>query len=568
MALPDPTTLFPQAYALGSALMDKVQPGAPNAVCLDKEDGEKYLLYTTTAMMKAIHVMASTVEAEITGIRAIDGVDVPAADRKAALVRDLQKPLLAIANVQYVCYQQAKRYDGFYIDENICPITPPHTFTADDNVETVSDHALRNAGTFDGSRADCPELLQSFLRSLNDIARTSRLSEACVVRLVQRRTLLTARTLVDNFLASIPDITQPGTLLKLVLFLEKNFSLSWRPAQAKASLAHLPQKYKNTRLYVQLQARILQLSQLASLSEKEEDRAAFMKANQLPVFQACLTREDQDLLLRIEASRRSQALPALNLATAVESLVEHHAARAVTTNDMPGRAESMVPQMSDSAMLAQQGGRPRGRRSNSAPPRRYPDDRRNSQDPQRYPQDPQRYPQDPQRYSQETPRYSTDRRRSTSRSGQRGTNTDTKNSVGRKQPLWEKFGVPRGQCLQCSGPHRINDPQCPYQNTGLPETPCKYPGCKESGRGGGHWSAHCKTRAQANAASHQQPPPPPPAPARQSSRGRTSRRTGRRDQSSRGGRSSAARRLAAPDPAMQVRESPVEGDQEAFFFEE
>lgn len=555
MALPDPSTLFPEAYTLGSALMDKVQPATPNTICLDKEDGEKYLLYVTTAMMKAIHTLASTVEAEIVGDRDIEGVNVTAAQRKAALSRDLQKPLLAIANVQHVCYQQARRYDGFYIDENICPITPPNTFTADDNVETVSDHALRNAGTFDGSRPDCPELLQSFLRSLNDIARTSRLSEACVVRLVQRRTLLTARTLVDSFLASIPDITQPGTLLKLVLFLEKNFSCSWRPAQAKASLAHLPQKYKNTKLYVQLQAKILQLSQLASLSEKEEDRPAFMKANQLPVFQACLTREDQDLLLRIEANRRSQALPVLNLATAVESLVEHHAARAVTTGDMPGRAESMVPQTSESAMMVQQGNRPRGRRGNSAPPRRYSEE-------------PPRHPQETPRYLQEVPRYSEERRRSASRQGQRAPKMDNKVMGNRKQPLWEKYGVPRGQCLQCSGPHRINDPQCPYQNSGLPDNPCKYPGCKESGRGGGHWSSQCKTRAKVNAASQQQPHPPPPPPGGQSSRGRTSRGSGRRERSSRGGRSSAARRLTAPEPAMHANERIKDGEEEAFFFEE
>ena len=50
-------------------------------------------------------------------------------------------------------------------------------------------------------------------------------------KLMQRCCLLTARCLVDNFLANIPDISQPGTLLKLVLFLEKNFSLNWRLAK-------------------------------------------------------------------------------------------------------------------------------------------------------------------------------------------------------------------------------------------------------------------------------------------------------------------------------------------------
>ena len=92
-------------------------------------------------------------------------------------------------------------------------------------------YALQNAGTFDGSKSDCPELLQTFLRSLYDIGRTSKLSEACMDKLMQRCYLLTARCLVDNFLANIPDISQPDTLLKLVLFLGENFSLSWRLAK-------------------------------------------------------------------------------------------------------------------------------------------------------------------------------------------------------------------------------------------------------------------------------------------------------------------------------------------------
>lgn len=551
MALPDPSAFFPEAYTMGSALMDKVNIGTPEAVCLDKEDGEKYLLYATTAMMKAIHLLASTVEAEITGVIAINGEDRTAMERKAVLRAGLEKPLLSLANVQHVCFQQARRYDGFYIDENICPITPPNVFTADDNVDTVNDHALRLAGVFDGSKSDCPELLQTFLRSLMDIGRTSRLSEACMVKLVQRRCLHTARCLVDNFLASIPDISQPGTLLKLVLFLEKNFSLSWRPAQAKASLAHLPQKFKNTKSFVQLQAKILQLSKLASLSEKEEDRPAFIKANQLPVFQACLTASDQDLLLRLESHRRNQALPALNLSTAVEHLLQFHAARSVTVGEMPGgKTDSMMPQTSEVAYMAQTNMRPRRRRGESAPARRSSEDR-------------QRPPEERQRFFDGRQRSSNNRQRSVSRQGPRMPRNDDRDNSSRKQPLWEKYGVPRGRCLQCSGNHRINDPACDYKNTGLPENACKYPGCMESGTGGGHWSYLCKTRAHTNASSN-----PPPPPQGQSSRGRTSRGSRGREKSSRGGKSSAARRLNYPDAALQVREQPSNEEDGAFYFEE
>ena len=355
--LPDPSSLFSDSYTVGAALMDKVDPASPDTVHLTKEDGEKYLLYVTSSVMKALHAMTNVVEELITGDQQ--------EDRKAALRDAIHKPLLALANVNHLCCQQSKRYDGDYIDiETDCAITKPYEFTADDNIDTVHDQALRNAGTFSGDRPDCPELLQSFLRSLYDIGRTSRLSEACMVKLVQRRCLLTARVLVDNFLASLPDPSSPGTLLKLVLYLEKNFSLSWRPSQAKASLAHLPQKYRNTKNFVQLQARILQLSQLASLSEKEEDRPAYLKAHQLPVFMAALTREDNDLLLRLEAQRRNQALPPLNLASAVEHLLHHHAARNITPGEMPGRSDSLAPQMSDdSAMLAQQSFRPRRRKA-------------------------------------------------------------------------------------------------------------------------------------------------------------------------------------------------------------
>ena len=145
-----------------------------------------------------------------------------------------------------MCAQQVKRYDGYYVDENSTPITPPKTFGPTDNVETVSDQSLRNAGVFDGNQSSCPEALQAFLINLNNIGRTNKLSEACMVKLVQRRCLLTARTLVDHFLDSLPDINAPGTLTKLTLHMEKIFSLAWKLSSCKASLALLTkiQEYK------------------------------------------------------------------------------------------------------------------------------------------------------------------------------------------------------------------------------------------------------------------------------------------------------------------------------------
>ena len=341
MAGPNPEDIFPASYTAGMALCTNIDVATPEQTQLEKEDGEKLLLYVSTSVVRALHVISGVLQEEITQPIDENGVQILPAARRTRLVEALQRPIIALAQVGHMCSQQAKRYDGYYVDENSTPITPPKTFTAGDNVDTVSDQSLRNAGVFDGQNSSCPEALQAFLINLNDIGRTNKLSEPCMVKLVQRRCLLTARTLVDHFLDSLPDINAPGTMTKLTLHLEKIFSLAWKPSSCKAQLALLPQKYKNTKNYIQLQARILQLSHLASLGEKEEDRPAFEKANQLPVFQACLNREDQDILLRLETQRKSQSLPSLNLATAVDHLQQHHAARQLNQHD--SSKDSMIP---------------------------------------------------------------------------------------------------------------------------------------------------------------------------------------------------------------------------------
>ena len=556
MAEPDPADIFPTSYNTGMLLCEKVDITAPDQSQLDKEDGEKLLLYVSTSVVNALHIISGALQQEITDPLEVDGVNLTAAARRTRLNQQLQRPIIALSQVSHMCAQQAKRYDGYYIDENLTPITPPKVFGPTDNVETVSDQSLRNAGVFDGNQSSCPEALQAFLVNLNDIGRTNKLSEPCMVKLVQRRCLLTARTLVDNFLASLPDINAPGTLTKLILFMEKVFSLAWRPSSCKASLALLPQKYKNTKNYVQLQARILQLSHLASLGEKDEDRPAFMKANQLPVFQACLNREDQDILLRLETQRKSQSLPSLNLAAAVDHLQQHHAARQLAHND--SSKDSMLPQASEQAMWAQDSRQPRRqRRSDSAPaPRAHPDNRQRSVS---------RQPRTP---------------RNSQPNNNNNNNNNNSNNNARRVPLWEKYGVPRNHCLQCSSPHhRVNDPKCPYSNTGLPENACRYPNCSTPGA---HWSYLCKTRLQANANKQQQgqqqqqqqqqqpqqqqqsyrSQPSNSQPRGQSSRGRSRLSRGR---SFRGGKSPAARRLM--DTAHQAAED-LTGEGDGFFLDE
>ena len=107
----DPTNLFPEANTLGTALMDKVDPASPTSVCLDKDDGEKYLLYVTTRMMKALHMIAQAVELETRGVVHIEGTDLSAEERKQDLRDNLRRPI-------YVGFGQRSTH-VFSADKNI-----------------------------------------------------------------------------------------------------------------------------------------------------------------------------------------------------------------------------------------------------------------------------------------------------------------------------------------------------------------------------------------------------------------------------------------------------------------
>ena len=98
--LPDPSTLFPASYTEGSTLMDKVDPASPETVHIGKDDGEKYLLYVTSSVMKALYTLTNTVEEFIQGDRQ--------EERRAALRDAIHTPLLALANVNHICCQQSK----------------------------------------------------------------------------------------------------------------------------------------------------------------------------------------------------------------------------------------------------------------------------------------------------------------------------------------------------------------------------------------------------------------------------------------------------------------------------
>lgn len=64
MAGPNPADIFPTSYASGMVLCNKIDIATPDLTQLDKEDGEKLLLYVSTSVVKALHVISGVLQQE------------------------------------------------------------------------------------------------------------------------------------------------------------------------------------------------------------------------------------------------------------------------------------------------------------------------------------------------------------------------------------------------------------------------------------------------------------------------------------------------------------------------
>ena len=85
MAIPKPEDIFPDANALGRVLLDKIDPATPSGICLNKDDGEKILLYVATTIMDSVYALGTAIETEIQGNVNIDGTDFTSDQRKQRL---------------------------------------------------------------------------------------------------------------------------------------------------------------------------------------------------------------------------------------------------------------------------------------------------------------------------------------------------------------------------------------------------------------------------------------------------------------------------------------------------
>ena len=105
MAGPNPEDIFPASYTAGMALCTNIDVASPEQTQLEKEDGEKLLLYVSTSVVKALHVISGVLQDEITDPIDGNGVQILPAARRTRLVEQLQRPIIALAQVSHMCAQ-------------------------------------------------------------------------------------------------------------------------------------------------------------------------------------------------------------------------------------------------------------------------------------------------------------------------------------------------------------------------------------------------------------------------------------------------------------------------------
>ena len=541
MALLAPGDLFPEAYNAAKKGLEKIDLSNPNQTAIEKGDHGQLILLLTKAMSDFLHIQTVTQMTNITqgGDHNSLGGAFTAIQAREQLVTAHNTAVLALANIQTVCHQTNKRFQDDFCDTSQSPINTLPIFTDSDNVAHCTDSSLKHIQPFEGNSGDAPESLQNFLRQIFDVQKTATLNQPAVIRVIQRKCTSVSRTLLDEFLQTL-DITADDALLKVVLHLESKYALSWSPRLAKQQLQSLQKTFKDSNNYTALQASILKLSSLAALGESAEDRATYLKSSQLPTFMNCVSKVDQSILLKAEATRAAQNQPPLTLSTAVQELLTFHASRQAHKGDLvyQNKEDSMIPTPAESEQVLFSGQERRSRvmfRGRPAADRNMPFRPQSRGPPDSRQQNRQRDHREPRDQSRR--RYPSTRKQD---------NMDpTDNFIP-----WQEAKTNPGACIRCnSAKHLMTSKGCPFYNTPVPKNQCR--ACPN---GGYHYSKYHSNLKQ-ESTSQDRP--------QSSSRGRGSRRSsGYRSQRSRGSRSSAARRLHS-DPAHFAEED--NSPEEEFF---
>ena len=555
MEVPDTPAVFQDSRRETVSIMDRlVEQGSTEVQLTAMSDSASLVALSAQTLLEVLETFSpllyETVPQAPRPFPATGEGDQTQEAQQNHLCTQVDRALLVLNNIRTVAQNTRKKYQSNHINTSLSPITPLYAITPEHISTNVTDSSLKNIPVFTGEVQDSPAQLQEFLRAVYDVASVHKLTRGATVRILQRKCSSVARVLLDEFIKDLK-IDDEDTLLKIALFFESKWSLSWSPALARAQLTALQRSHQNCQNFSSLQANILRLSHLASLDQPEAARAEFVTANQLSTFTACLSRQDQSILLKSGSERAAQSLPPHDLASAVNTLLNHHASRSAhqQAKSLFDKQESMLGNpASEQAMYGGQEGtastprraesRSRQRQRFSSVPARRPESRQPSRQPPR--REESRRPPRRDESRGRGGRHPQQAREQSRRPSDRAPASSRRQEDGKQvYHTTETAGVPKGHCIRCSSPsHLMTSDKCRFANTPLPPTPCKQAGVPGSTcKGGAHYSRFCRQIT----------------PSRTSGRGsRGSRPQGPRSARGRGG--PAARLHQPPEVAFAARD--------------
>ena len=486
---PTPAHTVPSQQAATLAIDSITAEDADPTAHAKTTDSASLLVITSQSILDLLQIMAPLLDAGVPAqarvVPALDEADLSQQDQRQLLQESFNKTCSILHSVRASAYHNQQKVQANFVNTSSSPITPPYSYTADCVNSTVADSALKNVQTFNGEVAEAPQQLQEFLRSIFDLAQTHKITRETTIRVLQRKCTSVARVLVDAYLETL-DITAEDSLLKLTLYMESKWSLSWSPSLARARLTALSRTHQNSSNYSSLQASIIKLSHLASLDQPQAQRASIVTASQLSAFTSCLSKGDQSLLLQSDAERTSQGIQPHTLASAVDFLLSHHASRNAHTaaRSLMDRSDSLINHTgSDLVMYGRERYNTNQREEPGKP--RAPRPRFASAPPQSRGRDPSRAPR-PGGWGERQARQAPPRR-------DRTPGPPDKKGDKSVYHTCETAGVEKGNCIRCnSNQHLMNSPSCRFYNTPIPKNPCHQAGQPgHDCRGGAHYSRFC-----------------------------------------------------------------------------
>lgn len=177
-----------------------------------------------------------------------------------------ERNLLLSKYAQRACQSKISKAKGYgEVDSTTLLFKPPDL--AGNTTENISDSSLKLIPIYTGDLVDKDsKVLETFLRAVYDVARTSKLTQNCTKNILLRKCASTASILLEQYIDQLNKPIEDVPLVQLVSKLETKFAVHNMPSKASAQLSKVSQADLT---YAQLEAKIRRLAFLASIQEPE-----------------------------------------------------------------------------------------------------------------------------------------------------------------------------------------------------------------------------------------------------------------------------------------------------------